>query len=186
MMTENHKVKWHIDILEGIAFLHFLFGYQYRGERRMQGMLTREDLLAIEGILAPRFDTIDKQFLEVRLRLDAHDKRFDKLEQRLDEHDKRFDKLEQCLGGLEQRLDGLEQRLDEHDKRFDGFERRFEGLELRMEHLESDVSALRYGQLDLRREIKINYKKIKETYDLALENFGQIEESKTRLNLLEQ
>ena len=114
-------------------------------------MLTREDLLAIEGILAPRFDTIDKQFEGVTKRLDTHDKRFDRLEQRLDAHDKRF-----------------------------------ENLELRMEHLESDMSALKYGQLDLRREIKANYKKIKETYDLALENFGQIEESKTRLSLLEQ
>lgn len=100
-------------------------------------MLTREDLLAIEGILAPRFDAINEKF------------------------------------------EGVTQRLDEYDKRFDR-------LELRVEHLESDMSALRYGQLDLKKAVKANYKKIEETYDLALENFGQIEESKTRLNLLEQ
>lgn len=121
-------------------------------------MLTREDLLAIEGILAPRFDAIDEKFEGVTKRLDEHDKRFDRLEHRMEHQESQLGRLEGRMGRLE----------------------------LRIEHLESDVSALRYGQLDLKKAIEANYKKIEETYDLALENFGQIEESKTRLNLLEQ
>ncbi|MBO5093988.1 MAG: hypothetical protein J6C33_06490 [Lachnospiraceae bacterium] len=79
---------------------------------------------------------------------------------------------------IDKKFEGVTQRLDAHDKRFDR-------LELRVEHLESDISALRYGQLDLKKEIKTVYQKVEEAYDFALDNFGQIEESKTRLNILE-
>ena len=106
-------------------------------------MLTREDLQAIEDLLVPKFDAIDKRFT-----------------------------------GIDKKFIGI-------DKRFDSLENRMDSLEMRMEHMESDVSALKAGQLDIRKEIKKCNDRIDDVYNLALNNFGQIEESKLRLSLLE-
>lgn len=40
-------------------------------------------------------------------------------------------------------------------------------------------------QVETRKDIKTFYHKVDETYNLALDNGGQIEESKVRLQLLE-
>ena len=94
----------------------------------------------------------------------AIDRRFDSIDQRLD-------KVEQHLGVVDQRLDKLEQHLGIVDQRLD--------------KLESEVSSLKAGQLQMHQEIKNISKKVDATYELALENWGQIVESKKRLDILE-
>lgn len=61
-------------------------------------MLTKEDLKAIEKILSPRFDALDK--------------RMDKLDERMDKLEKRMDKLEEKMVELEEKLNLLEERLE--------------------------------------------------------------------------
>lgn len=48
-----------------------------------------------------------------------------------------------------------------------------------------DVSALRSGQAQMRKELHTVSGQVEVTYNLALENWGQIKESKVRLSMLE-
>ena len=72
---------------------------------------------------------------------------------------------------INQRLDKVEQRLDK--------------VELRLDKVESEVSSLKAGQLQMHQEIKNISRKVDATYELALDNWGQIVESKNRLDILE-
>lgn len=51
--------------------------------------------------------------------------------------------------------------------------------------MESEIGALKEGQQKLRQELKRVSDKVNETYELALENWGQVQESKARLTALE-
>lgn len=119
--------------------------------------LTKEDLCAIEGLFTGKFDGIDKHFEKI-------DERFDKMDQRMDAMDERFDKI---------------------DQRFESLERKVTDIDLRLEHVESDVSSLKVGQIRMNDWLTKIDKKLDDTYTLALDNWGQIEESKGRLALLE-
>lgn len=119
--------------------------------------LTKEDLQAIEGLFTGKFDSIDRRF-------DAMDKRLD---------------------AMDERFDSMDKRLDAMDKRFDALETKVENIDLRLEHVESDVSSLKIGQQRLQEKLNQVSDKVDATYELALENWGQIEESKKRLEILE-
>ena len=112
--------------------------------------LTKDDLKAIEGVFAGRFETIDRRF-------EAIDQRFEAMDRRFEAMDQRFDNLASTVHNIDARL----------------------------EHVESDVSALKVGQQQLWNKLNQVSDKVDATYDLALENWGQIEESKVRLTILE-
>lgn len=119
-------------------------------------VLTKSDLQAIQVLLEP-----------INNRMDGIDKRLDGIDARLDGMDKRFD-------GIDERLDGM-------DKHFDGIDRRLDGIEIRVDKIDSEVSALKSGQLEIRRDLKILDRKISDTYELALDAWGQSTENRTWL-----
>ena len=119
--------------------------------------LTKEDLAAIEGLFTGKF-------------------------QGMEDH---FGKIDKRLDGIDERLDGIDERLDGIDDRLDTLESTVSGINLRLEHVESDVESLKIGQLQLSERLNEVSVKVDATYELALENWGQIEESKVRLTLLE-
>ena len=119
--------------------------------------LTKEDLQAIEGLFTGKIEAIDGRF-------EAIDRRFDAVDRRFDAMDERFDAM---------------------DERFDTLETKVENIDLRLEHVESDVSSLKIGQQRLQEKLNKVSDKVDATYELALENWGQIEESKKRLEILE-
>lgn len=119
--------------------------------------LTKEDLNAIEGLFTGKFDGIDRHFEKIDHRLDA----------------------------VDERLDAMDERFDKMDQRFDSLEKTVTGIDLRLEHVESDVSSLKVGQIQMNDRLNRIEKKLDDTYILALDNWGQIEESKGRLALLE-
>ena len=97
----------------------------------------------------------------------------------------KFNEMNDHFGIIDKRLDGIDKRLDGIDERLDTLEGKVKEMDLRLEHVESDVSSLKVGQLQLGSKLKEVSDKVDATYQLALENWGQIEESKVRLTLLE-
>lgn len=63
-------------------------------------------------------------------------------------------------------------------KGFQDVDERFEKVDQRLEKVESQVSALRSGQIETRKEIKEVSIKVSETYDLALDSWGQSSENR--------
>ncbi len=128
------------------------------------------------------------EMLDVKLgaaigsRFDDINVRFDAVGKRLDGMDERFDAVEKRLDGMDERFDAVEKRLDGMDERFDAMEKRQNGMELRLEKVESFVSALRYGQTEIHKELKNVSARVESTYKLALEAWGQSTENR---NLLE-
>ncbi len=128
------------------------------------------------------------EMLDVKLgaaigsRFDDINVRFDAVGKRLDGMDERFDAVEKRLDGMDERFDAVEKRLDGMDARFDAMEKRQNGMELRLEKVESFVSALRYGQTEIHKELKNVSARVESTYKLALEAWGQSTENR---NLLE-
>ncbi len=86
--------------------------------------------------------------------------------QKFEEMDKRFDRIDDRFDSIDMRLDGM-------DKRFDGMDKRFDRMELRLEKCESEMSALKVGQNEMRKDIRRLEKKIDDTYELALDAWGQ-------------
>ena len=127
-------------------------------------VLTKEDLQAIEGLFDGRFGAIDKRFGAIDKQFKAIDKRFEAMDKRFEAMDQRFDKM---------------------DERFDKMDERLNKMDLRLEHVESDVSSLKVGQRMISEKLQKVSDKVDATYELALENWGQIEESKVRLAILE-
>ena len=132
--------------------------------------------------IGARFDGVDARFDKIEKRLDGMDARFDTMEKRLDGMDARFDTMEKRLDGMDVRFDKMEKRLDGMDVRFDTIEKRQNGMDLRLEKVESYVSALRYGQIEIHKELKNLSARVESTYKLALDAWGQSTENR---NLLE-
>lgn len=76
------------------------------------------------------------------------------------------------LEPINNRLDGMDNRLDGMDNRLDGMDSRLNQMNNRLEKVESQVSALRAGQIELRKEIKEVDIKVGLTYQLALDAWG--------------
>lgn len=65
---------------------------------------------------------------------------------------------------LDQKLEEkLDQKLDEK------FDQKLEPINCRLDKLESEVSALRVGQREIRKELKAVNDKVSDTYQLALD-----------------
>ena len=104
--------------------------------------------------------------------------RLDSMGGRLDGMDSRFD-------GMDSRLDKMDSRLDKMDSRLDKMDSRLDKMDSRLDRVESEIGALKEGQQRLRQDLKRVSDKVNETYELALENWGQVQESKARLTALE-
>lgn len=72
----------------------------------------------------------------------------------------------------------VDERFEKVDQRFEKMDQRFEKMDQRLEKVESQVSALRSGQIETRKEIKEVSIKVSETYDLALDSWGQSSENR--------
>ena len=85
----------------------------------------------------------------------------------------------------------FDQKFDEKfDKKFDEkFDQKFEEkfapvnerldrIELRLEKVESEVSAVKSNQIDMRKELKVIDVKVSDTYQLALDAWGTSTENR--------
>ena len=82
------------------------------------------------------------------------------------------------LEGVDNRLGGIDNRLGGMDNRLDGMNNRLNQMNNRLEKVESQVSALRAGQIELRKEIKEVDIKVGLTYQLALDAWGTSTENR--------
>ena len=87
--------------------------------------------------------------------------------------------------GIDKRFESIDKRFESMDKQLVSLDNKVEGINLRLEHVESDVAALKSGQLNFNKMLKKVSDKVDATYELALDNWGQIEESKGRIAILE-
>lgn len=78
-------------------------------------------------------------------------------------------------------LQPIHTRLDNMDTRFDNMETRLDSMENRFDKIESEVSALKVGQREFNKELRRIKDKVSNTYDLALEVWGQSTENRTWL-----
>jgi len=115
--------------------------------------LTKDDIQAIAALLQP----INDRLTGVEGKLDG---------------------VEGRLTGVEGKLDGVEGRLTGVEGRLDGVEGRLTGVEGRLDKLDSEVMALRAGQIGIRTEIKEINQKISDTYELALDTWGKSTENR--------
>lgn len=81
----------------------------------------------------------------------------------------------QAIAGL---LEPIHCRLDKVEGKLDKVEGRLDKVEGRLDKLESQVSALTVGQAEIRKDLKTLDKKITETYNLALDAWGQSTENR--------
>lgn len=82
------------------------------------------------------------------------------------------------LEGVDNRLEGMDNRLDGMDSRLDGMDNQLNKMNNRLEKVESQVSALRAGQIEVRKEIKEVDIKVGLTYQLALDAWGTSTENR--------
>ncbi len=119
-------------------------------------ILTKEDLQAIADLIDKKFDeNFDKKFNE------NFDRKFDeKFDQKFDE---KFD-----------------QKFDEKfDQKFDQkFDEKFQPVNNRLARIESDVSALKFEQIEIKKELREIRHKVSDTYELALDAWGQSAENR--------
>ena len=101
-------------------------------------------------------------------------------------------KMDVMMGKMDLTIEKMEQKFEQIDRRFEQIDQRFEQIDRRLERLENttdlmknDISALQIGQHEMGQELNIVSERVTVTYNLALENWGNIVESKVRLNRLE-
>lgn len=82
------------------------------------------------------------------------------------------------LEGVDNRLEGMDNRLDGMDSRLDSMDNQLNKMNNRLEKVESQVSALRAGQIEVRKEIKEVDIKVGLTYQLALDAWGTSTENR--------
>ena len=85
---------------------------------------------------------------------------------------------------MDQKLQPINNRLDNMDNRLDKLESEVSGMKNGLDKLESEVSGLKIGQTAIRKELKEVHHKVTDTYDLALEAWGQSTENRTWLETL--
>lgn len=88
----------------------------------------------------------------------------------------------QAIGALlkpmNDRLDKMDDRLDKMDGRLVKMDGRLDKMDGRLDKIESQVSALRYGQISLRKELKEVDIKVADTYQIALDAWGTSTENR--------
>ena len=107
-------------------------------------------------------------------------------EKRFEQIDRRFEKIDRRLDSMDERFDSMDERFDSMDERFDRMDERFDRMDERFEKNEGYLAALKNGQKAIRMDISKMSQKLDETYKLAVVTWGEHEESKARLGLLEK
>ena len=131
-------------------------------------MLTKEDILAIAGLM-------DEKLKPINDRLDGMDSRLDKMDHRLDGMDSRLDKMDHRLDGMDSRLDKMDHRLDEVETRLDKVGEVASGAKILIEtEIDRAIKVLGDGHKGLLGEIK------------ALVTPDQLEEVSVRVFALEE
>ena len=82
--------------------------------------------------------------------------------------------LEPQFGLIGQKFDEVDQRFEAMDQRLDTMDQRLGSIENRLDKVESEVSSLKVGQLEMRKDIK-------KVYDLALDAWGTSQENRNWL-----
>lgn len=79
---------------------------------------TIDDVLNVlndfQGLVAERFDEVDRRFDRVEVRLDEHDRKFDQINRRFDQTDR---KIDQIYGTLDAHMKRIEEILQENAMR---------------------------------------------------------------------
>lgn len=96
-----------------------------------------------------------------------------------------FQELSGRVGRLEDSVERLEDRVGRLEGSVEHLENRVEKLEDTVGLVQADISGLKIGQVQMRKELRTVSERVTVTYNLALDNWGQIVESKVRLNMLE-
>lgn len=97
----------------------------------------------------------------------------------------KFDGIDRQFESIDKRFEAMDQRFEAIDQRFDAIDQRFDAIDMRLERMDGDISKLKVGQQLIKKDLYKISKQVEMTYDLALENWGQIEESKKRISVLE-
>lgn len=81
---------------------------------------------------------------------------------------------------LEQKLEEkLEQKLNaKFDEKLEPIYNRLDRIEGRLDKVESEVSVLKAGQIEIRKDIQKVDVKVSETYDVALDAWGRSKENR--------
>ena len=93
--------------------------------------------------------------------------------------------LSAIKGVFAEQFESINKRFDAVEERLDRIEERLDRVEERLNRVETDVNSLKLGQIQLQKAFKKLEINIESVYTLALDNWGQIEESRKRLSLLE-
>ncbi len=78
-------------------------------------------------------------------------------------------------------LQAIATLLQPINNRLDKIESDISALKVGHDKIESDISALKVGQRELKKEMREVKDKVSDTYDLALEAWGQSTENRTWL-----
>lgn len=78
-------------------------------------------------------------------------------------------------------LQAIAALLQPINNRLDNIESEITALKTSNEKIESEVAALKFGQRDLKKEMREVKDKVSDTYELALEAWGQSTENRTWL-----
>lgn len=76
----------------------------------------------------------------------------------------------------------FDERLSPINNRLDKMEIRLDKMEIRLDKMESEISAIKIGQAELRKDMKELKLKVNETYELALDAWGQSTENRVWLD----
>ena len=79
---------------------------------------------------------------------------------------------------VKQKVSGLESDMQNVKQKVSGLESEMKMANNRLDKIESEISALRAGQIDIRKEIKQVDKKVSDTYNLALDARGTSAENR--------
>ncbi len=78
-------------------------------------------------------------------------------------------------------LQAIATLLQPINNRLDKIESEMTALKTSNEKIESEIAALKFGQRDLKKEMREVKDKVSDTYELALEAWGQSTENRTWL-----
>ena len=135
-------------------------------------MLTKEDLKAIEKILSPRFDALDKRMDAIEQRMDAIEKRMDVIEQRMDAIEKRMDVIEQRMDELEQRMEKIYVELD----------RRISSIVDTVGEMREMLESSTFVSVNNRGDIKRQENSIQDVYTMNIEVTDRLDAIDEHLN----
>ena len=90
------------------------------------------------------------------------------------------------MSKLDEILTSLTNYIGTSEERFGKIDERFEKMDERFEKTEGDLQALKNGQKWIRMDLQKMSQQIDDTYELALNTWGDHEETKAKLSMLEE